>query len=94
MLTSIKFKEWYLLLSGKSNTQESTKSKKSKKGLHALLRELSDGEDDTMDTGLDIPGDPKRPWYRDFQAYMDVLEQVPEGWSAVKWWGVSCTRNF
>lgn len=94
MLTCIKFKERYLLLSGNSDAQESIKSKKSKKGLRALLRELSDDEDNTTDTGPDIPEDPDRPWFRDFRAYMDAVEQVPDGWSAVKWWGVSlCTAD-
>jgi len=60
------------------------------KGLCALLRELSDDEEDTaVDTGIDIPTDPQRPWLRDFSAYMDVREQVPEGWTAIQWWGIS-----
>jgi hypothetical protein len=60
------------------------------KGLHALLRELSDDEEDAaVDTGVDIPLDPQRPWFRDFSAYMDVPEQVPEGWTVIQWWGVS-----
>ena len=42
-----------------------------------------------MDTGLDVPDDPQWPWLRDFRAYVDVLEQVPEGWMAIRWWGVS-----
>jgi hypothetical protein len=63
----------------------STKSK----GLRALLRELSNDEDVAADTGIDIPTDPQRPWLRDFGAYMDVHEQVPEGWMAIQWWGIS-----
>ena len=59
------------------------------KGLHALLRELSDDEDDEADTGVDIPTDPRRPWLHDYCAYMDVPEQVPEGWMAIQWWGIS-----
>ena len=62
------------------------------KGLHVLLRELSDDEEDAAvdtGTGVDIPHDPQRPWFHDFCAYMDVPEQVPEGWTAIKWWGVS-----
>jgi len=62
---------------------------KKDKGLRALLRELSDDEDDTMeDSGLDVPYDSQRPWLRDYRAYMDVLEQVPEGWTTIQWWGV------
>jgi len=64
----------------------STKSK----GVHALLRELSDDNEDTaVDTGIDIPTDPQWPWLHDFGAYMDVCEQVPEGWMVIQWWGIS-----
>jgi len=60
------------------------------KGLHALLRELSDDEEDaTVHLSLDVPYDPQRPWLHDYHAYMDVLEQVPEGYTAIQWWGVS-----
>ena len=71
-----------------STVRLSTQSKKGK-GLHALLRELSDDEDTVMDTGLLVPDDPQRPWLHDYHAYMDFLEQVPEGWSTIQWWGVS-----
>lgn len=63
---------------------------KKNKGLRTLLRELSDDENDAaMDTGLDVLDDPQRPWLHDYRAYVDVLEQVPEGWTAIQWWGVS-----
>jgi hypothetical protein len=59
------------------------------KGLRTLLRELSDDEDEMEDTGTAVPDDPRRPWLRDYRAYLDVLEQVPEGWTVIQWWGVS-----
>jgi hypothetical protein len=59
------------------------------KGLHALLRELSDDEDNVTDTKVGVPYDPQRPWLHDYQAYIDAVEQVPEGWTAIQWWGVS-----
>jgi hypothetical protein len=68
----------------------STQSGPSKR-LHMLLRELSDDEEDTMDTGTDVPDDPQWPWLRDYHAYVDVLKQVPEGWTAIQWWGISVT---
>jgi hypothetical protein len=71
----------------------SAQSRKNK-GLQALLRELSDDEDTMMDTGLDVPDDPQRPWLRDYRAYMDVPEQVPEGWSAIQWWGVNVSVSL
>lgn len=78
-------------MNGGSTTRPSIQSKKGK-GLNALLRELSDDEEDTaMDTGLLVPDDPQRPWLHDYSAYLDpsVVEQVPKGWSAIQWWGVS-----
>lgn len=89
------------MLSDSSTVRPSAQPRKNK-GLHVLLRELSDDEDDIMtvtrsDTAsgqsgprLDVPlaDDPQRPWLRDYRAYMDVPEQVREGWSAIQWWGV------
>jgi hypothetical protein len=83
------FKEQFLL-SKDLDTQDSLQFKKPKRGLRALLRELSDNDDDavTKNTGPNIPEDPFWPWLRRFQVYLNAVEQVPDGWSAVKWWGV------
>jgi hypothetical protein len=57
-----------------------------------LLRELSDDDDleeATGNTGLNMPDDPQRPWLCDYHAYMDMFEQVLDGWNAIQWWGVS-----
>ena len=90
ILTSItQFKERYLLLCGDLDAQQLMWPTKSKKGFHALLRELSDDEDEITNMGHDIPEDPNQPWLRHFRAFMDAIEHVPDGWSAVKWWGVS-----
>ena len=80
-------------MSGDSTSTSSTHSKKNK-GLRALLRELSDDEDTTTDAGPQVPDDPKRPWLRDFRAYLDAVEQVPEGWTTIKWWGVSTSCSI
>ena len=54
------------------------------KGLRTLLRELTDDEEDAaVDTGVNVSDDPQRPWLCNYCAYVDVLEQVPEGWTAV-----------
>jgi hypothetical protein len=42
-----------------------------------------------VDIGTDVLCDPQRPWLRDYRAYIDVVEQVPEGWTTIQWWGVS-----
>jgi hypothetical protein len=63
--------------------------------ISSLLRELSDEEDDcdadvhpgrVLSTSVD---EPAQPWLRDFRAYLDTSEHVPDNWTAVTWWGVS-----
>jgi len=75
-----------------STTKPSAQSKKGK-GLHVLLRELSDDEElegRNMDmAGPDVPDDPQQPWLHGYHGYVDVPEQVPDGWTAIQWWGVS-----
>jgi hypothetical protein len=59
------------------------------KGLRALIQELSNDEEEAAVDTMDIPTNPQWPWLHDFCAYMDVHEQVPEGWMVIQWWGVS-----
>jgi hypothetical protein len=59
------------------------------KELCAMLQELSGDEEDVAADTMDIPTDPQWPWLHDFCAYMDVCEQVPEGWMVIQWWGIS-----
>ena len=54
--------------------------------MRALLRELSDNEDDIIArAGVDIPQDSQQPWLHDYCSYMDAFEQVPEDWSTIQW---------
>jgi len=76
------------LLVGNSNTKLSLQSNKIKK-INVLLCELSDDEDAEADVGPSVPKDPKRLWLWDFHAYLNAHEQVPDGWTTIKWWGVS-----
>ena len=88
MLNRLQFKDRYLALQGQLAPKTLSAPAKSK--IHTLLRELSDDEDDSSaESGSAVPDDPNRPWLRDFRAYLDTTEHVPDGWSMVKWWGVS-----
>ena len=69
-------------------TPKSTQSKTAKKGLHVLLCELSNDEDNATDTSSDVLEDPEQPWSQYFHEYINAIEQVLEGWSVIKWWGV------
>ena len=72
-------------------TSQGTLPNRKAKKIHVLLRELSDDKDDMVDIGLDVLGDPQCPWLHDYHTYIDFIEQIPDGWSAVQWWGV---RHF
>ena len=82
------FKEWYLSLSDVSAATQSVQPKTNKK-LNILLWELSDDEETSTESGAGVPEDPKWPWLTDFHKYLDVVKQVPDGCSAIGWWGIS-----
>ena len=42
-----------------------------------------------MDTTSNVPDDPQQPWLCDYHVFIDVHEQVLEGWTAIQWRGVS-----
>jgi hypothetical protein len=78
------FKDRYLSL--KVETPSGQAGPIVKRQLSTLLRELSDDEDDaSIDNGPATPEDPSRPWLRDFRAYLDTVEHVPEGWSTISY---------
>jgi hypothetical protein len=66
------FKDHWLSLNGSTMTEHAARSKSKK--IHALLRELSDDEDNLVNVGLeslDVPSNPQRPWLNNYRAYMD-----------------------
>ena len=79
-----------MILMGDVSAKQASQAKKKK--IHVLLRELSDDEDTSLVAGPATPEDPNWPWLQDFRTYLDIQEQVPEGWSTVRWWGVSGLR--
>ena len=65
-----------------------------------LLRELSDDEmpaeedfeddnDDQLPSAIATPVDPRKPWLKDFNYYIDTSDQLAEKQTIVQWWGVS-----
>jgi hypothetical protein len=64
-------------------------------GLKTLLCELSSDEEHDTDSSV-MPSsseDPEKLWKREYNAYMDTIHDVPEGMSAIQWWGV-CAFHF
>lgn len=65
-----------------------------KRRFQTLLDALSGDEDEEPATASSSspcasqPLDPSRPWLEDFQAFLRVVEVLPEGMGVLEWWGV------
>jgi hypothetical protein len=62
-----------------------------------LLRELSESEDDgnvPTPSAADVPVDPRKPWLKDFNHYLNTFDQLAENQTIVQWWGVSLYSGF
>lgn len=70
-------------------------AKKCNKKLVQLLAENS--TDDEMDalsmSATPLPdSDTHKPWLHEFQQYLDRIDEVPNGMTITKWWGVHWSR--
>lgn len=74
-----------------------------KKGNKKLARLLAE---DSTDDEMEAPGrrstsatplpdpDTHKPWLREFKQYLDGVDEVPNGMSITKWWGVCLFINM
>ena len=71
------------------------KGRGSKTKVMQLLRELSDDEmeedndDDELPSAIGTPVDPQKSWFKDFNYYINMFDQLAENQTIVQWWGVS-----
>lgn len=67
--------------------------KKGNKKLARLLAE--DSTDEEMDPSTPVtPSDTSKPWLREFNRYIEGVDEVPNGMTITKWWGVSLSTTF
>jgi len=60
--------------------------------MKALLRELDSSDEYSAgdDAGSSAaPTDPTKPWLKDFDHYLNTVDELSEGQTIVQWWGVS-----
>lgn len=73
-----------------------------KKGNKKLARLLAE---DSTDEETDVPStsgsanplldsDAHKPWLREFNAYINGVDEVPNGMTITKWWGVGIFINI
>ena len=95
IINCIQFKQRHEKLSSDSAIPlRAKKGRPSVSNVKALLRELesSEDEDSSDDTGAGTsatPADPTKPWLREFNQYLNAIDELSDGQTIVQWWGVS-----
>lgn len=83
------FKDRYLDMYGAAGANVPTKKGKTIGGnIKKLLRELA-VSDDEEPPSAPVPVDPRKPWLKEFRAYLDAVDEVLDGMTLIQWWGVS-----
>lgn len=82
-----KFKERYIQIYGENNASLSPRKRGSAK-LASVLRELSSDKDSGSEMEAKVLIDPKEPWMREFNLYLNTIETLPNEMSVIQWWGV------
>ena len=89
----LQFKQRYEKLNGDSAMPlRAKKGRRSASNMTALLRELESSDDDgsSDDAGPSATQtDPTKPWLREFHQYLNTTDELSDGQTIVKWWGVS-----
>lgn len=84
-----KFKERYIEIYGENNAPLSPRKRLGGSAkLASVLRELSSDEDSGSEMEAEVVIDPKEPWMREFNLYLNTIETVPKEMSVIQWWGV------
>ena len=71
--------------------------RKGNKKLARLLAENSADEEMDAPSNLATPSpdsDTNKPWLREFKKYIDGADEVPNGMTIIKWWGVNIFINI
>jgi len=92
-LTTYQFKARYEKLyreSDGSATMKTGRSPVSK--IKTLLRELDSSDEsdsDDLSGPSSAPSDPTKPWLKEYNEYLNTIDELPKGQTVVQWWGVS-----
>lgn len=90
------FKERYLELYGAGGAPPAAVKKVNKKLARLLAVDSTDEETDVPSTSAtpSPDSDNNKPWLREFKLYIDGVDEVPNGMTITKWWGVSLFLNI
>lgn len=74
---------------GPNGAQPVTVKQGNKKLARLLAKDSSDDKTSLPfnSTPLNVSG-AQKPWLHEFKAYLDAIDEVPNGMTIMKWWGV------
>jgi hypothetical protein len=78
------------------------KNRRAASNVTTLLRELDSSDDDNTsdESGPSaVPSDPAKPWLKEFNHYLNTVDELSDSQTIVQWWGVSiytyqCYKQF
>ena len=59
-----------------------------------LLWELSDDESDDDTYPSAVASDPKKPWLKEYNLYLDAWDELAKGQSIVQRWGICISTTM
>lgn len=81
---------------GAAGAPPATVKKRNKKLARLLAQDSTDEEMDIPSTSAtpSPDSDTNKPWLREFKLYIDGVDEVPNGMSITKWWGVRLIHKY
>ncbi|KAF8957686.1 hypothetical protein BDZ97DRAFT_85657 [Flammula alnicola] len=88
------FQERYLEIYGANGAPQAAVKKGNKKLARLLAEDSTDDEMGAPSSSAMPPlnGEGSKPWVHEFKAYLDGVDEVPNGMTTTKWWGVNSSR--
>ena|SRR5882724_4012294 len=94
LINGLQFKQHYeKLISDLTTPAQAKKGHLAASTMVKLLCKLdSSGHDSSSDDNVgpsEMPADPARPWLKEFNQYLNMIDELSDGQALFQWWGVS-----
>jgi len=98
-MNGLQFKQRYKKLNNDTITPaRAKKGRPATSNMNKLLRELdSSGDDSSSDDDAGpsaTPADPAKPWLKEFNQYLNMIDELADGQTLVQWWGVCTSHHY
>jgi hypothetical protein len=98
-MNGLQFKQRHKKLNSDSITPaRAKKGRPAASNMNKLLHELdSSGDDSSSDDDAELsatPADPAKPWLKEFNQYLNTIDELSDRQTLVQWWGVSASCHY